>query len=142
MDPTSNTHPGSPALTQTLRLTSPPGTVPPYEPNPAYTQQPHMQHQGSYNNALIQPHHQQQQYPEQQQYPQQPMASPPMDPPKQEYYSAQPHPMQQQQPVQQTGYQTAIPLANLEDVAAPADCPRCQMRALTVVESHSGRTTQ
>lgn len=70
------------------------------------------------------------------------MASPPAYPPKREYYSAQPHQMQQQQPVQQTGYQTAIPLANLEDVAAPADCPRCHMRALTVTEFHSGRTTQ
>ncbi|KAL8645825.1 MAG: hypothetical protein Q9210_006493, partial [Variospora velana] len=141
MDPTKNAHPDSQ------------GAVPPYEPNPAYTQQqPHMQHQESYNNAPIQPYPQQHQYPqhEQQQYPSQPMASPPMDPPKQGYYaSEQPQatttlqhqpsmPMQQQQ---QSGYQTATPLANLQDAAAPADCPACRMRALTKIEFHSGNTT-
>ncbi|KAL8896272.1 MAG: hypothetical protein Q9207_007785 [Kuettlingeria erythrocarpa] len=142
--------------------------VPPYEPNPAYTQQPTMQHHeyvpsrthftslsikantsspssyntGAPNNAPIQ------------QYPQQPMASPPMDQPKQEFYPGQPGtpqhqasmPMQQQQqqqqPMPQSGYQTATPLANLGEGAAPVDCPCCHMRALTRPEYHSGNTTK
>ncbi|KAL8959461.1 MAG: hypothetical protein Q9183_005631, partial [Haloplaca sp. 2 TL-2023] len=75
-----------------------------------------------------------------------PLSSPPMgDQSKQEYYhqGAQPQmPMQQQfQPMQQSGYQTAVPLANLQDSAAPADCPSCHMRALTKTEHHSGNTT-
>ncbi|KAI4281203.1 MAG: hypothetical protein L6R35_005702, partial [Caloplaca aegaea] len=137
--------------------------VPPYEPNPAYTQQqPHMQHQeyvsphapsylttttttttnkpllkSSYNHAPIQPNPQQHQYPQQS----------PMDPPKQEYYAGQEptlqhHPsMPMQQAVQQSGYHTATPLTNLESAAAPVDCPCCRMRALTKIECHSGNTT-
>ncbi|KAL8986652.1 MAG: hypothetical protein Q9177_004068 [Variospora cf. flavescens] len=181
MDPTNNAHPDSQ------------GAVPPYEPNPAYTQQqPHMQHQeyvsphapsyltttttnnpllkSSYNHAPIQPYPQQHQYPqhEQQQYPS-PMDPPkreyyagqeptpqheqqqypsPMDPPKREYYAGQQpipqhHPsMPMQQAVQQSGYQTATPLSNLQDAAAPVDCPCCRMRALTKIELHSGNTAE
>lgn len=81
------------------------------------------------------------------------MASPPMDQPKQEFYPGQPGtpqhqasmPMQQQQqqqPIQQSGYQTATPLANLGEGAAPVDCPCCHMRALTRTEYHSGNTTK
>ncbi|KAL8993196.1 MAG: hypothetical protein Q9169_006527 [Polycauliona sp. 2 TL-2023] len=122
----------------------PQGTAPPYEPNPAYTQQP-MQHHDSYDNNQIN------QYPPQQQYT--PMSSPPIhDQPKQEYYAGQEHnpapihqqgsmPMQQPQ-VQAQGYQTAVPLANLQDAAAPVDCPACHMRALTKTEYHSGNTTK
>ncbi|KAI4099243.1 MAG: hypothetical protein L6R37_006045 [Teloschistes peruensis] len=83
------------------------------------------------------------------------MSSPPLaSEQKHEYYPEQqpqpglPH--QHQQPVQlqqmqhpsQTGYQTAIPLANLADTAAPVDCPACRMRALTRTEHHSGGTTK
>ncbi|KAL9019839.1 MAG: hypothetical protein Q9185_002888 [Variospora sp. 1 TL-2023] len=161
MDPTKNAHPDSQ------------GAVPPYEPNPAYTQQqPHMQHQeyvsphapsyltttttntpllkSSYNHAPIQPYPQQHQYSqhEQKQYQSQPIASLPMDPPKQEYYAGQEptpqhHPsMPMQQAVQQSGYQTATPLSNLQDAAAPVDCPCCRMRALTKIELHSGNTAE
>ncbi|KAL9043315.1 MAG: hypothetical protein Q9214_003493, partial [Letrouitia sp. 1 TL-2023] len=87
-----------------------------------------------------------QQYPQQQPQPyQSPMASPPVDPQKQEYY-----PQQQQQPVQHqptmpvqqaSGYQTAVPLQNLQEAAAPVDCPSCRTRALTRTEFHSGNTT-
>ena len=85
---------------------------------------------------------------------------------KQEYYSAtQPIdpnmqqdrsvPMQQQQmpmhqntmpmqqPMQQQStYQTAVPLGNLQEAAAPVDCPVCRQRALTRTEYVSGNTTQ
>ncbi|KAL9123717.1 MAG: hypothetical protein Q9217_006881 [Psora testacea] len=40
----------------------------------------------------------------------------------------------------QQQYQTAIPLGNLTDAAAPVDCPICKQRALTRVEKHSGNT--
>ncbi|KAL8760988.1 MAG: hypothetical protein Q9184_002858 [Pyrenodesmia sp. 2 TL-2023] len=115
--------------------------VPPYEPNPAYAQQPTMQQHdpynaAPYNNAPIQ------------QYPQQPMASPPVEQPKQEFYGGQPGTPQhqasmpmQQPPVQQSQYQTATPIANLGEGAAPVDCPCCHMRALTRPEYHSGNTT-
>ncbi|KAI4253667.1 MAG: hypothetical protein LQ352_003555 [Teloschistes flavicans] len=140
--------------------------VPPYEANPAYTQQPAIQHHEyaplnpafSYNSAPIQPYHgQQQSYPPQ--GPQHtPMSSPPLaSEQKHEYYPNQqsqpgiPHQQQQhQQPVQlqqmqhpsQSGYQTAVPLANLQEAAAPVDCPSCRMRALTRTEYHSGGTTK
>ena len=68
-------------------------------------------------------------------YPQQPQSTAPG---KQEYYSSGQQPQQQ---YQQT-YQTAVPLANLSEAAAPVDCPVCRHRALTVVEQHSGNTTQ
>ncbi|KAI4124795.1 MAG: hypothetical protein LQ338_004621 [Usnochroma carphineum] len=129
-----------------------PGDVPPYEPNPSFTQQPQMQHHDSYNNAPIQQYPQQQyQQQYQQQHQQQPMVSPPMDQQKHEYYPSQAAtpqhqpsmPTQQpvQQPVQQIGYQTATPLQNLQEAAAPVDCPCCRMRALTRTEYHSGNTT-
>ncbi|KAL9581972.1 MAG: hypothetical protein Q9212_003573 [Teloschistes hypoglaucus] len=132
--------------------------VPPYEANPAYTQQPSIQHHdSSYNTAPIQPYHGQQSYPHQ--GPQHtPMSSPPLaSEQKHEYYpnqQSQPglpqHHQQHQQPVQlqqmqhpsQSGYQTATPLANLGEAAAPVDCPACRMRALTKTEYHSGNTTK
>ncbi len=84
-----------------------------------------------------------------QQHPQQPMASPPMDQPKHEFYPGQPGTPQhqasmpmQQQPTQQSGYQTSVPLANLQEAAAPVDCPACHMRALTRTDYHSGGTTK
>ncbi|KAI4211705.1 MAG: hypothetical protein LQ351_005479 [Letrouitia transgressa] len=88
-----------------------------------------------------------QHYPQQQQQPyQSPMASPPVDPQKQEYYpQQQQQPVQHQQtmPVQQvSGYQTAVPLINLQEAAAPVDCPSCRSRALTRTEFHSGNTTK
>jgi len=87
-------------------------------------------------------------YPQQPQQPQHTgtIASPGTE--KQEYYSAgqQQAPMQQVQRAQAmpmpSQYQTATPLANLGEAAAPADCPCCRQRALTRVESHSGNTTQ
>ena len=54
-------------------------------------------------------------------------------------------PMQQpmQQPMQtQSTYQTAVPLGNLQEAAAPVDCPVCRQRALTRTEYVSGNTTQ
>ncbi|KAL8813697.1 MAG: hypothetical protein Q9223_006969 [Gallowayella weberi] len=123
------------------------GAVPPYEPNPAFTQQPHMQQHDPYNANQIH------QYPpQQQQYNQHtPMSSPPITT-KQEYYHGQennPTPIhpQQSMPPQQfgapaQGYQNVIPLANLGEYAAPVDCPCCHMRALTKTENHSGNTTQ
>ncbi|KAL8881207.1 MAG: hypothetical protein Q9192_007848 [Flavoplaca navasiana] len=102
----------------------------------------HLTH-SSYNNNQIN------QYPPQQQYT--PMSSPPIhDQPKQEYYAGQennPTPIHPQQtmPVAQPqaqGYQTVVPLANLQDAAAPVDCPCCHMRALTKTENHSGNTTK
>ncbi|KAL8892826.1 MAG: hypothetical protein Q9192_005548 [Flavoplaca navasiana] len=160
---------------------TPQGAVPPYEPNPAYSQAPMQHHeyvvltmrqphfplfaflslsdparwkgtaanhltQSSYNNNQIN------QYPPQQQYT--PMSSPPIhDQPKQEYYAGQennPTPIhpQQSMPVQQhqaqvaQAYQTATPIANLGEGAAPVDCPCCHMRALTKTEYHSGNTTK
>ncbi|KAK0512096.1 hypothetical protein JMJ35_005224 [Cladonia borealis] len=53
-------------------------------------------------------------------------------------------PMQQpiQQPIQtQSTYQTAIPLGNLQEAAAPVDCPVCRQRALTRTEYVAGNTT-
>ncbi|KAL8732736.1 MAG: hypothetical protein Q9166_002516 [cf. Caloplaca sp. 2 TL-2023] len=107
-----------------------------------------MQHHGSYNSNTIN------QYPPQQQYGQNtPVSSPPIthDNPKQEYYPGQEHnptpvhPQQimsaQQTPARAQGYQTAIPLANLQNFAVPVDCPVCHMRALTKTEYHSGDTT-
>ncbi|KAL9632704.1 MAG: hypothetical protein Q9204_003680, partial [Flavoplaca sp. TL-2023a] len=103
----------------------------------------------SYNNNQINQYPPQQQYPAQQQYT--PMSSPPIhDQPKQEYYAGQennPTPIHPQQtmPVAQPqaqGYQTVVPLANLQDAAAPVDCPCCHMRALTKTENHSGNTTK
>ncbi|KAL8946921.1 MAG: hypothetical protein Q9222_006746 [Ikaeria aurantiellina] len=118
------------------------GPVPPYEPNPAYTQAP-MQHHDSYSI---------QQHPQQQGYPNQPMVSPPIDhqAPKQEYYPGQQatpqhqvsNPMPQMPQQQPSGYQTAVPLQNLQEAAAPVDCPMCRMRALTKTEMHSGNTTK
>ena len=85
---------------------------------------------------------------------------------KQEYYAAaqpvdpnmqhdQSVPMQQQQmpmhqntmPMQQpmqtqSTYQTAVPLGNLQEAAAPVDCPVCRQRALTRTEYVAGNTTQ
>jgi len=84
---------------------------------------------------------------------------------KQEYYAAAQHvdpnmqqdrgvPMQQQQmpmhqntmPMQQpmqtqSTYQTAVPLGNLQEAAAPVDCPVCRQRALTRTEYVAGNTT-
>ena len=54
-------------------------------------------------------------------------------------------PMQQQmqQPMQsQSQYHTAIPLGNLQEAAAPVDCPVCRQRALTRTEYVAGNTTQ
>ncbi|KAL9594288.1 MAG: hypothetical protein Q9219_007115 [cf. Caloplaca sp. 3 TL-2023] len=122
----------------------PQGAVPPYEPNPSYVQ-PQMQHHecvSSYNNQPIQ------QYPQQPLH-QQPMASPPMAEQKHEYYPTQAAVPQhqtsntfQQMPMQQSQYQTATPLINLSEGAAPVDCPCCHMRALTRTEYHSGNTTK
>jgi len=61
--------------------------------------------------------------------------------PKQEYYA----PQQQQQQVaapQQSTYQTAVPLASLQDKPAPVDCPMCKNRAMTRIDAVSGNTTQ
>ncbi|KAI4218265.1 MAG: hypothetical protein L6R36_009044 [Xanthoria steineri] len=78
------------------------------------------------------------------------MSSPPIhDQPKQEYYGGQennPTPIHPQQAMpavvpQAQGYQNVVPLANLQDSAAPVDCPCCHMRALTKTEHHSGNTT-
>lgn len=50
---------------------------------------------------------------------------------------------QMQQPMQQQStYQTALPLGNLQEAAAPVDCPVCRQRALTRTEYVSGNTTQ
>ncbi|KAL8932043.1 MAG: hypothetical protein Q9216_006986, partial [Gyalolechia sp. 2 TL-2023] len=114
--------------------------VPPYEPNPAFTQS-QLHHHDSYNNGPIQS------YPQQQQY-QQPVSSPPMNEQKHEYYSQaavpqhQPsNPIQHQVPVQTSQYQTATPLVSIGEGAAPVDCPCCHMRALTKTDYHSGNTT-
>ena len=51
--------------------------------------------------------------------------------------------MPMQQPMQQQStYQTAVPLGNLQEAAAPVDCPVCRQRALTRTEYVSGNTTQ
>ena len=62
---------------------------------------------------------------------------------KQEYYAPQQQQQQQQQVAQplQT-YNTATPLASLQDSPAPVDCPICHTRAMTRVEAMSGNTTQ
>lgn len=51
-------------------------------------------------------------------------------------------PMQQPMQQQQSTYQTAVPLGNLQEAAAPVDCPVCRQRALTRTEYVSGNTTQ
>ncbi|KAL8646762.1 MAG: hypothetical protein Q9226_006724 [Calogaya cf. arnoldii] len=117
---------------------NPQGAVPPYEPNPAYNQQAPMQHNDSYNN-----NNQIHQYPQQQQQQQQytPMSSPPIhDQPKQEYYAGQennPAPIHPQQtmPIQHQAqvaqaYQTATPIANLGEGAAPVDCSQIHIHIL------------
>ena len=43
---------------------------------------------------------------------------------------------------QQSQYQSATPLQNLQGVAMPVDCPMCRHRAMTRIEYHSGNTTQ
>ena len=77
---------------------------------------------------------------------------------KQEYYAAaqpvEPNMQQQQMPMHQntmpmqqpmqtqSTYQTAVPLGNLQEAAAPVDCPVCRQRALTRTEYVAGNTTQ
>jgi len=40
------------------------------------------------------------------------------------------------------GYQTVVPLANLDRAPAPVDCPRCGKRGLTETETESGGFTK
>lgn len=53
-------------------------------------------------------------------------------------------PQQQQQPIQpqQSQYRVGVPLSNLQDTAAPVDCPQCGTRAMTNISFESGNTTQ
>ena len=59
------------------------------------------------------------------------------------YQNTVPVQQQVQQPMQtQSTYQTAVRLVNLQEAAAPVDCPVCRQRALTRTEYVSGNTTQ
>lgn len=54
----------------------------------------------------------------------------------------QPGVQQFQQTPQQSQYRVGVPLSNLQDTAAPVDCPQCGTRAMTNISFESGNTTQ
>ncbi|TGO36531.1 hypothetical protein BHYA_0122g00240 [Botrytis hyacinthi] len=81
------------------------------------------------------------QYPPQGQYPPQYQAPPPQGQySPQDYYPAQPPP---QANINQgkNRYATAMPIRALQTGPTPVDCPVCGVREVTIVESHSGTTT-
>lgn len=49
---------------------------------------------------------------------------------------------QQSPQPQQSQYRVGVPLSNLQDTAAPVDCPQCGTRAMTNISFESGNTTQ
>lgn len=89
-------------------------------------------------------------YQPQEGYQQQGVASPHGDVKQEGYFTPiqqqQTQPIGQQQPPppqpQQSQYRVGVPLSNLQDTAAPVDCPQCGTRAMTNVSFESGNTTQ
>lgn len=61
-------------------------------------------------------------------------------------YTAEAQPQQPQQPMtelrQGNNYQTATPIASLQQVSAPVDCPVCGVRQMTITNPETGGYTQ
>lgn len=77
-----------------------------------------------------------------QQYPQQPQETYQQTPAHEQQQTAYKQDPIAQNHVPGNTYATAIPLANLQQGAAPVDCPMCHRRELTKTEHVSGGTTQ
>lgn len=82
-------------------------------------------------------------------YPQQPVHQGSIPAPQQEFARSAPQQgveQQQQQPAQGFGapqqFYTAVPLSVLGQGSAPADCPACRKRAMTITNTEVGNTTQ
>ncbi|MCJ1344342.1 Nucleobindin-1 [Peltigera leucophlebia] len=131
-----------------------------HAPQPVMQQDSYQIHQatgpqGQHPQPIVSP----QGYPPQEGYQQQGVASPHGDIKQEGYFTPiqqqQTHPIGQQQPVlqqqqqqqqplqpQQSQYRVGVPLSNLQDTAAPVDCPQCGTRAMTNISFESGNTTQ